>query len=183
MMRWGLIPANSAVGPRGRPLINARAETVGKIPVFRPAYFQRRCLVPADGFYEGTTTDGGRQPHLFRRRDGEVFCFAGLWEQWQDPEGGSPSLSFTILTTEANNLVRPIHHRMPVILTQEQVPGWLGEEDLAEDALAKLTAPAGDEDFVVYSVSKRVNPTANDDPVCIECLEESAEGDHIGQLI
>lgn len=182
-MRWGLIPPNSATGLRGKPLINARAESVAKVPVFRAAYRQRRCLVPTDGFFEWTDTNGGRQPYLFRRRDDAVFCFAGLWERWQEPQGGASILSFTILTTQASELVRPIHHRMPVILTQEQVPGWLGEEQLGEDALAQMAGPGGDEDFVVYPVSKRVNTPVNDDPGCIEPVDEAAEGGPIGRLI
>ena len=112
-----------------------------------------------------------------------MFCFAGLWEQWDGPAGGEPTLSFTILTTAASELVRPIHHRMPVILAENQFSGWLGNEELAEDALAAMAPPGGDEDFVVYPVSRRVNAHVNDDPGCIEPLDAAAEGGPVGRLI
>ncbi len=112
MLRWGLVPSWSE-GPSAYSMINARAETVATKPAFRAAFRHRRCLVPADGFYEWQRVDGGKQPYLVELASGEPFAFAGLWEHW---EGGDVIESFTIIVTEANELLRPIHERMPVIL-------------------------------------------------------------------
>jgi putative SOS response-associated peptidase YedK len=183
LMRWGLIPGNSSQGVKGKPLINAKSETIAKVASFRSAYQFRRCLVPADGFYEWTVTAGGRQPHLFRREDQGVFCFAGVWETWQGPHGTQPIQSFTILTTAASDFVRPIHHRMPVILAPEQYAGWLGEVSASQLELSKMVVPEKDGNLVVYPVSKRVNTPANDDPGCIEPVDPQDQGDEIGRLL
>lgn len=173
MMRWGLVPSWSKELPK-KPLINARSETAASKPSFRSAYKHRRCLVPADGYYEWTTVDGARQPNLFRRADDGVFAFAGLWEEWKNRDDNQQVLSFTIMTTEPSELVRPYHDRMPVILAEEQFAGWLGEAEVDDDALAAITASGGDEDFVVYQVSKRVNSPRNDDEGCIEPVADDA---------
>ena len=190
-MRWGLVPAASAPGPVGRPLINARAETADRAAPFRRAFRQRRCLVPADGYadgyYEWSVTETGRQPHLFRRGDGAVFCFAGLWETWQGAGGDAPIHSFAILTTGASELVRPIHDRMPVILAPAAYGQWLGEEETTDGGLARLMASGGDDDFITYPVSARVNSHVNDDAACVEPVNAADPGadeeGHIGRLL
>jgi putative SOS response-associated peptidase YedK len=183
LMRWGLIPGNSSTGLKTKPLINARSETIATVASFRLAFQSRRCLVPADGFYEWTVTESGRQPHLFRREDHGVFCFAGVWETWQGPETAPPIQSFTILTTAATEFVRPIHHRMPVFLVPDQYAGWLGEVPTSPKELSDMTLPGKDEDFVVYPVSKRVNTPANDDPECVEPVDLHDQGDEIDRLL
>lgn len=118
MLRWGLVPSWAKDPKIGARMINARAETVATKPAFRTALRRRRCLVPADGFYEWAKSAGGtKQPHYITRRDGRPFAFAGLWESWDGPDGSSIE-SCTIVTTEANDLVGRIHDRMPVILSE-----------------------------------------------------------------
>jgi putative SOS response-associated peptidase YedK len=124
-LRWGLVPFWAEGPPEGRPVINARCESAAEAPMFRAAYRHRRCLVPITGFYEWQPTGGRRkQAYLIRRKDGTPFALAGLWERWR-PKGGEPVESFTILTRDANDLVRPIHDRMPVIVAPEQYGLWL----------------------------------------------------------
>lgn len=172
MLRWGLVPFWSE-GPDSRySMINARAESVRSKPAFRAAFKERRCLVPADGFYEWKARGSGqkKQPHRIVRQDGEPFAFAGLWEHWEPKEGGDeePIRSFTIIVTDANELLKPIHERMPVILAPEDYGRWLsGEPDDAEELLQPF--PPGK--LRVYPVSTRVNAPKNDDPECIEPLE------------
>ncbi len=168
MLRWGLVPSWSD-GPDSRlSMINARAETVRTKPAFRAAFKARRCLVPADGFYEWQAQGKGRpkQPHRIVRRDGAPFAFAGLWERWQ-PKDGEPILSFTIIVTDANELLKPIHERMPVILEPGDHEAWLGAAP--EEAEALLRPLAADR-LEAYPVSPRVNSPKNDDPACIEAL-------------
>jgi putative SOS response-associated peptidase YedK len=186
-MRWGLVPAGSHELPKGRPLINARSETVAVAAPFRDAYRSRRCLVPADGYYEWVKRVGGRWPFLFRPRDRRTIALAGLWESWRDPARGAapPMISCTILTTAASDLARPIHDRMPVILGTDAWPVWLGEQEAA-GGLAGLFAPTGDEDFDCVALSQRVNSVANDDAACIEPLpgeEREAKDEALGRLL
>ena len=162
LVRWGLVPAWAReVGQK--PLINARAETIADKPSFRSAFRRRRCLVPADGFYEWQTRATGRkQPFFIRRRDGRPMAFAGIWEHWQTPEG-SELESCAIVTTDANAALRPIHARMPAILEEAAWEVWLDpDERRAPDALATL-APAPDTLLEAIPVSTRVNAVANDD--------------------
>lgn len=166
MMRWGLIPSWSDDMAIGAKLINARAETVAEKPAFRDAFRRRRCLVPADGFYEWQAVGGDRkQPYRIHRPDGGPFAFAGLWEQWQGAEGRV--LSFTIVTTEANARLRPIHPRMPVILAPEDHAGWLDAAAPAE-AAGGLLRPCPDDGLVAEPVGPRVNNVKNDDPSCFD---------------
>ncbi len=127
MLRWGLIPSWSKGPDSGYSMINARAETVATKPAFRSAFRFRRCLVPADGFYEWRKLAGRKQPYRITLKDDAPFAFAGLWEHWAGP-GGYVIQSFTIIVTEANELLRPIHDRMPVILDPANYTLWLGEE-------------------------------------------------------
>ena len=184
-MRWGLVPWWSKDGPRGKPLINARAETAATAPSFRDAFRERRCLVPADGYYEWRKSPGGRDPFLFRPRGETPFAFAGIWETWR-PKGerDAPALlSCSIVTTGPSELVRPLHDRMPVILPAEAWPMWLGEAAANENQLRALLQPGGDEAFECIAVSRRVNSVANDDAACIEAIGGGAAGADVGRLL
>jgi putative SOS response-associated peptidase YedK len=162
MLFWGLIPAWADDPSIGSRMINARAETIAEKPAFKSAFRKRRCLVVADGFYEWMRVGGGKQPHLIRRADGRPFGFAGIWERWT--KGGEPVESCAIITTEPNDLMRPIHNRMPVILGPEQFGAWLDPTVESEDRLRDLLAPAPEGELVAFPVSRRVNNPANDDP-------------------
>jgi putative SOS response-associated peptidase YedK len=172
MIRWGLLPSWSK-GPAGSgpPMINARAETLAAKPAFRAALRSRRCLVPADGFYEWQQTGRGKgkkQPYYIHRPDGAPFAFAGLWETWRDPSASSGVDSCTIVTTEANAALRELHDRMPVILAPSDYALWLDPAVADPNQLTHLLAPCGDDELVAEPVSTHVNRVANDDPKCIE---------------
>ncbi|MDA0654668.1 MAG: SOS response-associated peptidase [Proteobacteria bacterium] len=177
MMRWGLVPGHWSRGARGKPMINARSETAARLDPFRRAFAQRRCLVPANGYYEWEKRRDGRQPFLFRPRDGSLFAMAGLWEEARDDAFGPPLVSCTILTTTPSDLVRPLHDRMPVILAPAAWPAWLGETAADAAELAQLLRPGGDEDFACVAVSRRVNAVANDDAACIEPVATKPGGE------
>jgi putative SOS response-associated peptidase YedK len=169
--RWGLVPSWAKDSSIGNRLINARSESIATKPAFRAAVNRRRCLLPADAFYEWqrrTGSDGrpaGKLPYAVRRRDGQPMAFAGIWEVWRDPGDPDASLLRTcaIVTTSANDLMRPIHDRMPVVLDPADWVAWL---DPATDygTVEKLMAPAPSEWFEVFPVSSRVNKVANDGP-------------------
>lgn len=160
LLRWGLVPAWSK-GPGGRSvMINARADTVTEKPAYRDAFRQRRCLVPADGFFEWQAVVGGKRAMRIARPDGAPFAFAGLWERWMPP-GGAPAVdSFAIVTTEANHTLRPIHARMPVVLAPDDWPAWL---EGPPAAALPLMRPAPDDALVAHPVSARVGDVRNDD--------------------
>ena len=163
MARWGLVPSWAKDVAIGARLINARAETAAEKPAFRDAVRRRRCLIPADGFYEWQARPRGpKQPHHIARADGGAMAFAGLWERWDRAPDGRPLVSCTILTTEANALVRPIHDRMPVILDPEDEGPWLDVGDPAR--LRPISADA----LRANPVGRRVNDVRNDDPACRE---------------
>jgi putative SOS response-associated peptidase YedK len=166
-LRWGLIPSWADDPKIGYRLINARAETAADKPAFRSAFRHRRCLVPADGFYEWRPVNGKKQPYYICRRDGGPFAFAGLWEQWQGADGEVIE-SCTLLTTPANDLVRPIHERMPVILKPEAYAPWLDPHSHQPERLHPLLRPYPGEEMTTYPVSHRVNNPRNDDPQCAE---------------
>ncbi len=156
-MRWGLIPFWAKDPSIGSRMINARSETLMEKPAFKNAFAKRRCLVLADGFYEwqkGAGPKGRAQPYYFKRADGKPFGFAGLWEFWRSPEGEEVR-SCTIITTEANGIVRPVHERMPVMLSGEAMWTWLGQGQPAD--LTKLLKPYNPEEMVSYPVSAMVN--------------------------
>ena len=165
-MRWGLIPSGARSAPSGPPLINARAETVAERPSFRSALMRRRCLIPADSFYERQHDSAGRRPVRIRLAPEEPFAFAGLWDAWQDPQGEVVE-SCTIITTEANELVRPIHDRMPVILPEDVESLWLDEGMQDAAALVSLLGPYPAERMERYEVSTLVNSALNDGPELI----------------
>lgn len=163
-MRWGLIPSWAKDPSIGSKLINARAETVNEKPSFRAAFAKRRCLILADGFYEwqkGAGTKGRSQPYYFRREDGKPFAFAGLWEFWKSPEG-EPVRSATIITTAANDLVKPVHERMPVMLSGDALWAWL--EGASESELLALLKPYPPEQMMRFPVSPMVNRPEYDRP-------------------
>jgi len=158
-VRWGLIPSWAKDASIGGRLINARAETVAEKPAFRGAFRRRRALVPADGFYEWRKREGDRpkQPLLIRRRDGQPFALAGLWEHWRGPEGEVQTC--TIVTTAANAVLAPIHDRMPVILDPAAYDRWL---DPARPGAEELLRPCPDEWLEAFPVGTRVNNVRND---------------------
>jgi putative SOS response-associated peptidase YedK len=165
-MRWGLVPRWSK-GDRPSVLINARSETVLEKPTFRTPFLHRRCLIPADGFYEWARAGAKKQPYHFHRRDQSPFAFAGLWESWSDPETRDRLLSCCILTTEANELVRPVHDRMPVILDQTDFDLWLDPVS-QPDELTTLLRPCSADVMESAAVGTRVNSPKYDGPECLE---------------
>ena len=169
--RWGLIPAWAKDKSIGGRMINARAETLAEKPAFRTALQRRRCLIPADGFYEWREADnpdeGGRTPMYIRRRDGALFAFAGLWDEWHDKETGVPLRSCTIITGTPNPLIAPIHDRMPIILRPEDEARWLSPTPAGVEPLLSLLVSHAADEFEVYPVSRRVNAPVVDDPALI----------------
>jgi putative SOS response-associated peptidase YedK len=166
LMRWGLLPA-WVKDPRSFTLlINARAETAHEKPAFRNAMKRRRCLIPADGFYEWRREGTRKQPFFIRRKDRAPFAFAGLWETWAGP-GGEEMDTAAILTTQANETLRALHHRMPVILPPEAYDLWL-DEGAGPREVAGLMVPAPDDQLELFAVSDAVNKVVNDDPRNIE---------------
>jgi putative SOS response-associated peptidase YedK len=150
---------------------NARAENADTKPFFRDAFKKRRCLIPASGYYEWTSTPGGKQPYYYTRRDGLPITIAGLWDEWKNPESGERLRSCTMLITEPNKLAAEIHDRMPAILEAENFAPWL-----SGDAGEELLVPAADERLQVVPVSKRVNSSRADasDEALIEPVELAA---------
>ena len=167
MLHWGLIPSWADDPSIGNKMINARAETVAEKPSFRKAFRNHRCLVLADGFYEWQKTGNGKQPYYIRMEDGSPFAFAGLWESWKD---GSEIRSATIITTDANDVVGPIHNRMPVILHPGDYALWLDPGFDEKEPLTTLLKPYPAEAMEAYPVSRRVNSPSNNEPSCIESV-------------
>ena len=162
-MRWGLIPSWAKDASIGARLINARGETAAQKPSFRNALQRRRCLVLADGFYEWQKVGKGKRPMRIVLKSGEPFAFAGLWESWRNPDGETVR-SCTIVTTEANDLLRPIHERMPVILPRELEEFWLDGDVTDSEALTDVLTPYAGEDMDYYEVSTLVNRATNNGP-------------------
>jgi putative SOS response-associated peptidase YedK len=167
LMRWGLIPSFARDPAVGYRTINARAESVADKPAFREAFRTRRCLVLADGFYEWQAGGPyGKTPHYIRRPDRSPFAFAGLWERWRAPDGHVLE-TCSIVTTSANERVRELHDRMPVVLAPEHHDVWLDPGTDRERLIALLT-PAPPSAFELYAVSTVVNRPENEGPECIE---------------
>jgi putative SOS response-associated peptidase YedK len=170
VLRWGLIPHWAKDSSFAYRTINARAETVATQPAFRDAFRKRRCIVPANGFFEWQKRMVGgkevKQPHYIRRRDGRPMGLAGLWERWEGPDG-TVIESFTIITTEANELVGTLHNRMPVILRPEDFDTWLSPASRPED-LKSLLVPCPPSWLEASPVSRHVNNPRNDDSGCID---------------
>jgi putative SOS response-associated peptidase YedK len=172
LFRWGLVPHWADGLAIGAKLINARAESLADKPAFREAIAKRRCLVPADGFYEWRTAGKKKEPLWVRTEPRRVLMFAGLWATWRPKDGGDAVESFTIVTTEPNASVAPYHDRMPVIVEREDWSRWLQPGPLSLDAFADILAPSRSA-LVVVPVSTAVNSVANDGP---ECVEPSRQG-------
>lgn len=188
MFRWGLIPSWAKDMSIGQKLINARAETLAEKPSFRSAFKRRRCLLPADGFFEWTEVDpaqpdpnlglAGRslpsakpykQPFHIRLRSGEPFAFAGLFEVWDTPEAG-PLETCAIITTEPNELLGKVHNRMPAILAREDYGPWLNNEAQSPDPLLPLLAPYPADPMEMVPVTRLMSNPRFDDPVCVAPL-------------
>jgi len=165
-MRWGLIPSWAKDQKIGYKMINARIETLFEKSSFKMAVAKRRCLVPADGFYEWKKTAKGKQPYRIITKDQSIFSMAGLWDRWMSPEG-QQILSFTIITQPPNNLMADIHDRMPAILTKEQEHLWLAD-DIMPDQLVDMIEPYPDELMEAYRVSDRVGNVRNNSKDLIE---------------
>ena len=170
VLRWGLVPYFTKDLKKATRPINARAETVAASAMFRAALTKRRCLVPADAFYEWKTLPDGKQPYAIARTDGAPLAFAGLWESWRDP-AGEILRSFAILTTTANADMAPLHTRMPVILEEDDWRAWLGEID--RDPLS-LLRPSPEGVVRTWPVSRAVNSVRNNGPALLDRIDDPA---------
>lgn len=169
-LRWGLIPSWAKDKSIGAKMINARGETVAEKPSFRAAFKRRRCLVPMSGFYEWQKTPAGKVPHFIHLLNTKMFTAAGLWEHWPGLNGDAPIESFTIITTDANELMRPLHDRMPVILPPECWEAWLDPEYNDAADLQGMLVPYPADEMRAYPVSTRVNSPKNDDAELIAAV-------------
>jgi putative SOS response-associated peptidase YedK len=170
LMRWGLIPSWAKDSSAAARMINARSETASTKPAFRDALKSRRCLIPADGFYEWAKTAKGKQPYCFEVGAGELFAFAGIWDRWRDPSGKTME-TCSILTTTPNAVTSAVHDRMPAILDPDAYDIWLdpGMRDVA--AASDLLKPYDARQMRCFPVSTRINHVANDDPECSAPVE------------
>jgi putative SOS response-associated peptidase YedK len=173
-MRWGLVPHWTKEISSGKPLINARGETAAEKPSFRTPFKRHRCLVPASGFYEWKRKGPKKIPYFIRLSDNRQMCFAGLWDRW-DAEDGTVLHSFTIITTFANELVRPIHDRMPVILREEDEARWLDVDQHEPKRLKPLLVPYAEEEMEAHTVSPLVNSVAHDSEDCLVYASEQGD--------
>ena len=171
--KWGLVNAWARDAKRAAKQINARAETIATNAAFREAFSKRRCVVPADGFFEWTGAGTTRQPIWFHRPDGKLLLFAGLYESWPATPD-SWQRTFTIITTTPNDGVSAVHDRMPAILSGDDVDYWLDPREEDAEALQALLAPAPDDVLAKRSVAQRANSVKNDDPACL-CPAEAAQ--------
>ena len=176
-LRWGLIPAWTKNTKVGTGLINARSETASSKPSFRDAFQDRRCLIIADGFFEWKKTGAAKQPFYICRKDQQPFCLAGLWESWQHEKNPShsPVQTCTVLTTSANDLMAPIHDRMPVVLAPDQHENWLNQSNRLVDTIQPMMSPLHTDSLQAYPVSTFVNRPSNDSKECIARSNQSAQ--------
>jgi putative SOS response-associated peptidase YedK len=170
LMRWGLIPSWSKDSSGAARMINARSETASTKPAFRDSLKSRRCLIPADGFYEWKRDGKTKQPYCFEVNDGELFAFAGLWERWKDPSGEWVK-TCSILTTIPNAVTAPVHDRMPVILDPDAYELWLDPGMTSVDAATDLLKPFDARLMRCFPVSTKINSVANDDEECSAPVE------------
>jgi putative SOS response-associated peptidase YedK len=176
LLRWGLVPLwakDKSIGPK---CINARAESITAKPAFSDAFARRRCLIPTEGFYEWRKVGASRVPYAAVAADGEPIAFAGVWERWKDPADGGIVRSFAIVTTTANDVCRPIHDRMPVILRPQDWSLWLGERDDEPDQALALCRPFPSAAMRVYPVDPRVGNYRNNDAALLEPASLAAGG-------
>jgi putative SOS response-associated peptidase YedK len=167
-LRWGLVPSWAKDSKLAATMINAKAETCTGKPAFRDAFQSRRCIVPADAFYEWKTDGKAKQPYAFVMRDRSLFGFAGLWESWRDSRSGETLRTCTIVTTTPNAVTAAVHDRMPAILPPDSYARWLGEEPVDSPALLALLAPYPAEAMESFTVSERVGNVRNDDASLLE---------------
>jgi putative SOS response-associated peptidase YedK len=165
-MRWGLVPSWAKDASSGAKMINARSDTIAEKPAFREAFRKRRCVIPVSGFFEWQGSGSGKTPWFITSVSGEPLSFAGLWERWRDGEGQLLRTA-TIITTDANEALASLHHRMPVILARADVEAWLAEGD------ARLLRPCPDAWLTRWPVSPRVNSVRNDAADLIEAVPAS----------
>ena len=165
MLRWGLVPFWAKDPSIGNRMINARAETVAEKPAFRAAYRHRRCLVLADGFYEWHREGSVKTPYYISSADGQPFAFAALWDNWNSKDTDASVQSTTLITTEANDFMASLHHRMPVVLTPDTAPRWLqGGDDALGNALENMP------ELRAWAVDRRVNNARNEGADLIEAV-------------
>jgi putative SOS response-associated peptidase YedK len=170
LMRWGLIPSWAKDPSGAARMINARSETAATKPAFRDALKSRRCLIPADAFYEWSRVGKAKQPYCFEVNEGALFAFAGIWDRWKDPSGQWVK-SCSILTTTPNAVASAVHDRMPVILDRDSYDVWLDPGMTNVVAASELLKPFGARLMRCYPVSSRINYVANDDPECSAPVE------------
>lgn len=171
-LKWGLIPFWAKEPKIGYKMINARAETVATKPAFRAAFRHRRCLICADGFYEWKPTKHGKQPYHIRLIGGQPFAFAGLWEHWEREDQTIESC--TVIVTDANELVNPIHDRMPMILSPDDYDRWLDPTNANSSELQQLLQPFPADEMESYPVGKAVNRAGLDEPRMIEPINNES---------
>ena len=169
-MKWGLVPSWAKDPKIGNRMINARSETAAEKPSFRTAFKRRRCLIPADGYYEWAKQGKKKTPMYIRHAERELFAFAGLWESWKQPDGAWLN-TCTILTTKANESILPIHHRMTVIVEPEDYELWLAPRELMPDEWLPMMAGPTPEQLSFHEVSTLVNSPANDNPMLISPVD------------
>jgi len=169
--RWGLVNRWMRDNSRASQCINAKAETLWQRPTFREAFLQRRCVVPADGFYEWTGPKGKRQPLWIHLRAGGLMLFAGLYESWY-PEKDRPEVTFTIVTCAANAAIAEVHDRMPVVLDERAAENWMNPRERAPLSLKRLLVPAPADLLVMRPASPLVNSVKNDSPALLEGVIE-----------
>jgi putative SOS response-associated peptidase YedK len=160
-MRWGLVP-HWADNPKRGGYVNARVETLTEKPAFRDPFRFRRCLVPADGFYEWKHVGKSKHPYYFRKAGGGILAYAGIWDTWNKPEGALATVA--VVTVLANDLVRPFHDRMPAIMSEDNFAAWLDPKETRADKLLPLLVPFPAENMESWPVSDRVNAATIDDP-------------------
>lgn len=172
-MHWGLIPKWTKPGQRPKVMpINARAETVAEKPMFKSLMKYRRCIVPANGFYEWQNRgDGPKQPYFIHPKDHDLFLFAGLWDEAPAGPEGEPLQSFTIITTGATELMASIHDRMPMVMPDDVIPTWLDRDEIEPEPLQALLQPSVEEPIDMYPVSRAVNTPKNNEPGLLEPVE------------
>ena len=173
--QWGLVPFWAKDAIIGNKLINARSETLFEKPSFRESIKKRRCLIPADGFFEWKQIGSTKIPHFIHLKQKEVFSMAGIWDSWEISQGKALN-SFSIITTAANNLVKSLHERMPVILQPEFEKDWLSD-DLVQDDIKALLTPYEAEEMEYYAVSKELNIISNDHQQLIKPMDSSSPGE------
>ena len=178
LIRWGLIPSWAKDPSVAASTINTRSETAGTKPAFRDALKYRRCLIPADGFYEWQRTGKAKQPYCFEVNDGQLFAFAGLWDRWKDASGRTVE-TCSILTTTPNTVASAVHDRMPVILDPDSYDLWLDPMMRDESVVSELLKPYDARLMRCYPVSTRVNSVANDDEECSRPMELAGGQDRL----